>query len=84
MLTRLGPSVQRQFFDSLMHTGQLVLTVGVFVDPGADRSFEYDSLTPVFVTLINDEILTLVEDKVGRTLSQDPAQRLISKAGKKT
>lgn len=83
-----GPVRAAKIFDSLIHAGELPPTVGVFVNPGqpidkdasmpvGQRSFEYDSVTPLFINFINEEILPLVEKYLGRALHTDPAQRLI-------
>ena len=70
-----------EVLDSLMHSGEIPLTVGVFVDPGQSdtvprqRNIEYDTMDDTYVTFIDDEILPLVEATVNVTLSRDPAQR---------
>ena len=59
-----GPVRAAKIFDSLIHAGELPPTVGVFVNPGqpidkdasmpvGQRSFEYDSVTPLFINFIN-------------------------------
>ena len=72
-----GPVRAAQVLDSLMHSGDIPPTVGVFVNPSNERSFEYDSVTPTFVTFINEEIIPIVEDHIGCALNTDPAGRLI-------
>ena len=82
-----GPVRATAVLDTLIHTGELRPTVGVFVNPGArpnesdpligQRSFEYDSLTDTYVRFVMDELLPLVEDEIGRPLSTDPARRII-------
>ncbi|HAK51280.1 MAG TPA: hypothetical protein DCM54_05170, partial [Gammaproteobacteria bacterium] len=72
-----GPVRAAQVMDSMIHSGDIPPTVGVFVNPSDERSFEYDSVTPSFVTFINEEIIPLVEDHIGCTLNPNPAQRLI-------
>ncbi len=84
-----GPVRAGQVFDSLIHSGEISPTVGVFVNPGQrinketkdtvgdQRSYEYDSVTPDFLNFINEEILPLVEGRLGRALHTDPARRLI-------
>ncbi|MDA0350775.1 MAG: alpha/beta hydrolase-fold protein [Chloroflexi bacterium] len=77
--------------DTLVHAGELPPTVAVFVDPGVrnppnptidatlgdQRSIEYDTLTDAYVTFLLDDLLPFVEERIGRPLSTDPAQRLI-------
>ena len=66
-----------QVMDSLIQAKDIPPTVGVFVNPGKERSFEYDSITPTFVSFINEEILPLVENHLGYGLNKDPVRRLI-------
>ena len=72
-----GPVRAAQVLDSLIQNEAIPATVGVFVNPGAERSFEYDSVTPAFVTFINDEILPIVENHIGQSLNTHPSSRLI-------
>ena len=71
-----------EVLDSLMHSGEIPPTVGVFVDPGQSdsiprqRNVEYDTMDDTYVTFIDDEILPLVEKTVNVTLSRDPAERI--------
>jgi enterochelin esterase family protein len=71
-----------EVLDSLMHSGEIPPTVGVFVDPGQSdsvprqRNVEYDTMDDTYVTFIDDEILPLVEATLNLTLSKDPAQRI--------
>ena len=51
--------------------------MGVFVNSGKERSFEYDSVTPTFLNFINEEIIPLVEDHLGYELNRDSSKRLI-------
>ena len=72
-----GPVRAARVLDSMMHSGDIPPTVGVFVNPSDKRSLEYDSVTSTFITFINEEIIPLVEHRIGCTLNTDPAQRLI-------
>ena len=78
-------------FDNLIHRGDMPITVGVFVDPGhksdklpekrgwrprpANRSREYDTLSPDYAGFLLTEILP----EVGKTLNvtSDPEGRAI-------
>ena len=59
-----------EVLDTLMHSGDIPPTVGVFVDPGKSdtvprqRNVEYDTMDDTYVTFIDDEILPLVESTV--------------------
>ena len=72
-----------EVLDTLMHSGDIPPTVGVFVDPGKSdtvprqRNVEYDTMDDTYVTFIDDDILPLVESTVKVTLSRDPAQRTV-------
>ena len=75
--------------DNLIHSGEIPVTIGVFVDPGhkkeklppkpgwrpqpENRSFEYDSLSDQYSKLILDEILPLVEKEYN--ITDDPEMR---------
>ena len=71
-----------QVLDSLMHRGEIPPTVGVFIDPGQSeseprqRNLEYDAMNDSYVTMIEDEVLPMVERKFDLRLSKDPAQRV--------
>ncbi len=76
-------------FDNLIHKKQMPVTVGIFIDPGsrdlkggkggapdfANRSFEYDTLSPQYATFLEKEILPEVGKKYA--LRQDAASRAI-------
>ncbi|VTR98020.1 alpha/beta hydrolase [Tuwongella immobilis] len=63
-------------FDNLIAKGEMPLTVGVFINPGiipasdpskkprANRSFEYDTPSPQYVTFLEEEILPEVSKQV--------------------
>ena len=82
-----GPVRAAAVLDSLIHAGEIPLTVGVFVNPGrvvdgpepqlGQRSFEYDRVKPDFVQFIDTEIVPMVEAGIGVGLNPDPAKRLI-------
>jgi enterochelin esterase family protein len=68
-------------FDNLIHSGDMPVTVGIFINPGrfadgrSNRSFEYDTLSDRYARFIRDEILP----EVGKTLklTDDPDRRAI-------
>ena len=75
--------------DNLIHSGEIPVTIGVFVDPGhrkeklppkpgwrpqpENRSVEYDTLSDQYSKLLLDEILPLVEKEYN--ISSDPEMR---------
>ncbi len=71
--------------DALIGTGAIPPTVAVFIEPGdlpgnppqsrGNRSFEYDTLGPAYVTFLLEELLP--EALAGLNVSADPAQRTI-------
>ena len=72
-----GPVRAAKVMDSLVHSRHIPPTVGVFVNSGKERSFEYDSVTPTFLNFINEEIIPMVEDHLGYELNRDSSKRLI-------
>ena len=78
-------------FDNLIHSGDMPVTIGVFIDPGHksdklpekrgwkptpnNRSFEYDSLGPAYANFLLEEILPAVEKNY--TISANPKDRAI-------
>jgi len=74
-------------FDNLIHTGEMPVTIGIFINPGEippskdggrperNRSFEYDTLSDQYARFLLEEILP----EVGKThnLVKDPAGRAI-------
>ena len=83
---------KRQFrvpivFDNLIHSGQMPVTIGIFINPGVipaakpnakplrNRSFEYDTLSDQYARFLLEEILP----EVGREykLTDDPEKRAI-------
>lgn len=76
--------------DNLIHSGEMPITIGVFVDPGhtgplpdkpgweprpANRSVEYDTVSGVYATFLEQEILPEVAKEFRFT--DDPDQRAI-------
>lgn len=69
-------------FDNLIHSKEMPVTIGVFVDPGViaapnaqaqprfNRSYEYDGMTDDYATFLNDELLP--EIAKDRNISPDP------------
>lgn len=84
-LAREGSVRAPAVLDTLIHNGELPPTIGVFIMPGvlpdpegrAQRSFEYDSLTPLYVDCLLDDVLPFVEAEIGASLNQDPGLRTI-------
>ena len=44
-------------FDNLINKGEMPVTIGVFIDPGQNRSFEYDTLSDQYARFLLEEIL---------------------------
>ncbi len=69
-------------FDNLIASGQMPVTVGVFLDPGvrpdgsSERSFEYDTLSDQYARFLLQEILPEVEKTT--PLKHDAASRAIA------
>lgn len=73
-------------FDNLIHSGEMPVTIGVFVDPGfkrdelppqpgwrpepENRSFEYDSLGPAYSQFLLEELLPVVRQQY--KITDDP------------
>ncbi len=77
-------------FDNLIHAGEMPVTIGVFIDPGhrgelpkkrgwrptpANRSVEYDTLSPAYSEFLLTEILPAVQQEY--SISADPEMRAI-------
>jgi gluconolactonase len=74
-------------FDNLIHSGEMPITIGVFINPGVvpapnenaearyNRSFEYDGMGDRYARFLIEEILPLVEAKYN--ISKDPNDRAI-------
>jgi len=76
-------------FDNLIASGQMPVTIGIFINPGllpkqadnakpGNRSVEYDSLGSDYVTFLLDEIIPFVVETYDLNLSDDPADRAIA------
>jgi enterochelin esterase family protein len=61
--------------DNLIHKGEMPVTIGIFLNPGSNRSFEYDSLTDQYARFLLEEILPSVGAKY--RLTDDPEGRAI-------
>ncbi len=71
-------------FDNLIHRKEMPVTIGIFINPGngpargkgqgrSNRSFEYDTVSPQYVTFLEKEILPEVDKEY--KLRQDAAGR---------
>lgn len=76
-------------FDNLIHSGDMPVTIAVFIDPGrgakqkpdgkaANRSLEYDSLGDAYARFLLNEILPEVEKRFNVRLKKDAASRAIA------
>jgi enterochelin esterase family protein len=76
-------------YDKLISTGDMPVTVGVFIDPGRgakqpadgkamNRGFEYDSLGPRYSRLVLEEILPEVQKRFGVNWSAKPEDHAIA------
>jgi len=76
-------------YDNLIHSGQMPVTIGVFINPGrfdkqpegakpGNRSIEYDSMGDTYVNYLLEEILPFVIETHDLKLSDDPADRAIA------
>ena len=75
--------------DNLIASGDLPVTIGLFINPGRfpdqpagskprNRSVEYDSLGPDYVTFLLEEIIPFMVKEHDLKLSDDPAQWAIA------
>lgn len=79
-------------FDKLIESGEMPVTIGVFVNPGVvpastknalprfNRSFEYDGLGDRYAVFLETELLPYVEKRFDVQFSTDPNDRLIGGA----
>lgn len=79
-----------QICDNLIHSGEMPVTVGIFVDPGIvpaiksksqpryNRSFEYDALGDRYARFLLEELIPEVSKKF--SLSSDPNDRALAGA----
>lgn len=77
-------------FDNLIHSGEMPVTIGVFINPGVipstkagkkplkNRSFEYDTLSGDYARFLTDEILPELAESY--TFTDNPDGRAISGA----
>ncbi len=76
-------------FDNLIATGDMPVTIGIFINPGSlsdqpagskprNRSVEYDSLGPDYVDFLLEEIIPFVVEEHDLNLSDDPGQWAIA------
>ncbi|MEM6364928.1 MAG: alpha/beta hydrolase-fold protein [Planctomycetota bacterium] len=79
-------------FDDLIASGEMPVTIGVFVNPGIvpapnaaaqprfNRSYEYDGLGEDYARFLQDELLPEIERRFDVVLSDDPNDRLVGGA----
>jgi enterochelin esterase family protein len=73
-----GPVRPTTVLDTLIHRGEIPVTVGVFVNPdGRHRSAEYDPLTDRYTTFLLDEVLPMAEERVGARFTHDSKHRIM-------
>lgn len=76
-------------FDNLIASGDMPVTIGIFINPGAmksqpdgqrprNRSFEYDSLGDLYSRFLLEEIIPFVTKTYHLNISDDPRQRAIA------
>jgi gluconolactonase len=73
--------------DNLIHSGEMPVSIGLFINPGVvpavndksqprfNRSFEYDSVDDRYAKFLLDEFIPSVSEKHKLNLSTDPNQR---------
>ncbi len=76
-------------FDNLIHSGEMPVTIGLFINPGVvpattevaqdrfNRSFEYDSMDDRYASFLIDEFMPYVERQHDLKLSKNPNDRAI-------
>ena len=79
------PSKTPLVFDNLIHSGEMPVTIGLFIDPGVvpaqnenaqprfNRSFEYDSINDRYARFLIEEMIPEVEKDY--SISEDPNDR---------
>ena len=76
-------------YDNLIHSGDMPVTIGVFINPGSfdkqpegakpgNRSIEYDSMGAAYVNYLLDEILPFVVATHDLKLSDNPTARALA------
>ena len=75
-------------FDNLIHSGEMPITIGIFINPGVvpaakkgakarrNRSFEYDTLSDQYVRFLVEELIPTVAKDY--KLTKDPKMRAIA------
>ena len=75
-------------FDNLIHSGEMPITIGIFINPGVvpaakegakarrNRSFEYDTLSDQYVRFLLEELIPAVAKDY--KLTRDPKMRAIA------
>ena len=75
-------------FDNLIHSGEMPITIGIFINPGVvpaskkgakarrNRSFEYDTLSDQYVRFLAKELIPVVAKDY--KLTNDPKMRAIA------
>jgi enterochelin esterase-like enzyme len=90
-LNKTGQVRATVVMDNLIHSGEIPIMIGLFVDPGhkkdklpekpgwdpqpENRSFEYDTLSDAYSKMILDELLPKLEKEY--SISKDPNDRAI-------
>ncbi|MFK7769753.1 MAG: alpha/beta hydrolase-fold protein [Mariniblastus sp.] len=84
-LNEKGPAKTQIVFDNLIHSGEMPVTIGVFVNPGVvpaqnenaqprfNRSLEYDAIDDRYATFLVDELMPVVQKDFA--ISTDPNDR---------
>ncbi len=57
-------------FDNLIHRGEMPVTIGLYVEPAADRNAEYDAFDDAYARFLLDEIVPAVRGELA--VSDDP------------
>lgn len=76
-------------YDNLIASGDMPVTIGIFIDPGSlksqkrgekprNRSFEYDSLGDQYANFLLEEIIPFVVKEHDLNISEDPKMRAIA------
>lgn len=82
-----GGSKAHLVFDQLIASGEMPVTVGLFINPGVvlapnenaearyNRSFEYDGMGDLYARFLIEEMIPLLEKEHGVKVSDDPNNR---------
>jgi gluconolactonase len=83
-ISRKGGMSVPNVFDNLIHSGEMPVTIGIFINPGIipaqndnsqprfNRSFEYDSVDDRYARFLIEEFLPFVKSEHNLSLSVDP------------